>query len=433
MKIGFIGVGKLGQSCAEVLAEKYDVIGYDVQPRSPANFTMVNALDDACVGRDLIFVAVPTPHDPMYDGNAPTSHLPPKDFDYSAVKSVLQRIDSVVAPGTPVVLISTVLPGTIRAELAPHVRNAECIYNPYLIAMGTVKWDMVHPEMIMLGTRDGEETAATQALRNLYRTIVDNSPREILGTWEEIESIKVFYNTFISMKIGLVNMVQDVAERLGHMNAEAVCDALAGSTRRIMGPAYMTPGMGDGGACHPRDNIALRHLADRLDLGYDLFDAVMRSRESQARNMAVFLAQFGLPVVIVGKAYKPLVEYEHGSSSMLVGHYLQELNIEQYYYDEIVCEFPPPTLGRSVYLLAHSPEVTYGNQLRQVEEFVTAKSQDGPAFDGEHSSVVVNTGNKRPIEFVPGSVVVDPWRRVPPMPHVQVIHYGDTRSRRLEG
>ena len=101
MKIGFIGVGKLGQSCAEVLAEKYDVIGYDVQPRSPANFPMVSSLDDACVGRDLIFVAVPTPHDPMYDGNAPTSHLPPKDFDYSAVKSVLQRVDSVVAPGTP--------------------------------------------------------------------------------------------------------------------------------------------------------------------------------------------------------------------------------------------------------------------------------------------------------------------------------------------
>ena len=144
-------------------------------------------------------------------------------------------------------------------------------------------WDMVHPEMIMLGTRNGEDTAATQALRKLYRTIINNTPREIIGTWEEIESIKVFYNTFISMKIGLVNMVQDVAERLGHMNAEAVCDALAGSTRRIMGPAYMTPGMGDGGACHPRDNIALRHLAERLDLGYDLFDAVMRSREKIGR------------------------------------------------------------------------------------------------------------------------------------------------------
>ena len=431
MKIGFIGVGKLGQSCAEVLAESHDVIGFDILPRSPMNFAMVNSVEAACVGRDIIFVAVPTPHDPLYDGSAATSHLPPKDFDYSAVKAVLQQIDRAVAPDTSVVLISTVLPGTIRTHLAPYVQNIQIVYNPYLIAMGTVKWDMVHPEMIMVGTHDGRETASSRALLAMYRQMVANAPREIVGTWEEIESTKVFYNTFISMKIGLVNMIQDVAERLGHMNADAVCDALAGSTRRIMGPAYMTPGMGDGGACHPRDNIALRHLAARLDLGYDLFDAVMRSRESQARNMAKFLLQFQLPVIIVGKAYKPLVEYENGSSSMLVGSYLEEFRSEYYYYDEIIGEFPPENLGKAVYLLAHSPEVTYGSQLREVEEFVAERSTTGHAFEREHSSVVINTGNKRPIEFTPGSVVVDPWRRVPPMPHVQVIHYGDTRSRRV--
>ena len=81
-------------------------------------------------------------------------------------------------------------------------------------------------------------------------------------------------------------MIQDVAEKLGNINAEIVCDALAQSDRRIMGPGYMKPGMGDGGACHPRDNIALRWMAEELDLGYDLFDAVMLSREKQAENMA---------------------------------------------------------------------------------------------------------------------------------------------------
>ena len=48
-------------------------------------------------------------------------------------------------------------------------------------------------------------------------------------------------------------------------------------------------GMGDGGACHPRDNIALRHMAQKLDLGYDLFDSIMNAREKQAKNMAEFL------------------------------------------------------------------------------------------------------------------------------------------------
>ena len=50
------------------------------------------------------------------------------------------------------VLISTVLPGTVRDWIAPRVWNTRFVYNPYLIAMGTVAWDMVNPEMVMIGT-----------------------------------------------------------------------------------------------------------------------------------------------------------------------------------------------------------------------------------------------------------------------------------------
>ena len=55
-----------------------------------------------------------------------------------------------------------------------------------------------------------------------------------------------------------------------------------------MGPKLYGNGMGDGGAC-PRDNIVSRFMAENLNLGYDLFDAVMLSREVQAENMAIRL------------------------------------------------------------------------------------------------------------------------------------------------
>ena len=87
--VGFIGVGKLGQACAEMVAEVHDVVGYDVNPVSPENFKMSDTLEGAVKGQDIVFIAVPTPHDPKYDGKAPTSHLPNKDFDYSLVKQVL--------------------------------------------------------------------------------------------------------------------------------------------------------------------------------------------------------------------------------------------------------------------------------------------------------------------------------------------------------
>ena len=432
--IGFIGVGKLGQACAEMVAEVHDVVGYDVEPREPENFKMVSEIKDAVIGQDIVFIAVQTPHDPQYDGKAPTSHLPNKDFDYTLVKEVLTEVNEVATQEQLIVLISTVLPGTTRREFIPIMTNTRFVYNPYLIAMGTVKWDMVNPEMVMIGTEDGSETGDAKELVDFYKTIMQNEPRYVIGTWDECECIKVFYNTFISAKVSLVNMIQDVAEKQGNINAEIVCDALAESDRRIMGPGYMKPGMGDGGACHPRDNIALRWMAEELDLGYDLFDAVMLSREVQAKNMAesmVELSTMGagvvppMPVVIVGKAYKPLVPYDAGSPSMLVGHYVEEAGVELHYYDEVMGEIPPQDIldKPAVYLLAHNPEITYGEQL----DFVKG-SYDEHRVTGADEALTVATANGTELKFAQGSIIVDPWRKLPPMEGVQVIHYGNTRQ-----
>ena len=97
---------------------------------------------------------------------------------------------------------------------------------------------------------------------------------------------------------------------------------------RIMGPQYMTAGMGDGGACHPRDNIALRFLSKNLDMGYDLFSAIMDAREIQAKKSGRLFAQSlkkkKMQIYIHGKAYKPGVEYLEGSYSILVNEFLKE-------------------------------------------------------------------------------------------------------------
>ena len=157
--------------------------------------------------------------------------------------------------------------------------------------MGTVEWDMINPEMVMIGTKDGNENGDAKKLKEFYHQIMENNPRIEIGTWDECECIKIFYNTFISAKLSLVNMIQDVSQKIKNINVDVVTNALAKSTQRIMGPKYMTAGMGDGGACHPRDNIALRYLATKLNLGYDLFESIMSSREKQAENIAKLLVE----------------------------------------------------------------------------------------------------------------------------------------------
>ena len=404
--VGFVGIGKLGLACAEVMAEKYTVTGYDIYPRTSDKIAISDTLEGAVKGKDVIFVAVQTPHDPIYDGSQPITHLPNKDFDYTIVNQVLADINQYVTKDQLVVLISTVLPGTTRRELRQHITNARFIYNPYLIAMGSVAWDMVNPDMIIIGTDDGSVTGDAKLLTDFYAPLMQNNPHIAIGTWDEAEAIKIFYNTFISTKVGLVNMIQDVAMKSGNINVDVVTDALCSSTMRIISTKYMTAGMGDAGPCHPRDNIALRWLAENLDLGYDIFDTVMHAREKQAENLAVYLTdiadEHNLPIVIHGKAYKPDVDYLDGSYSLLIGHYLKELGVEFCYCDPLTNDAVADGTD-AVVLLAHNRHITYGYTGNTPEQELYYK-------------------------LGLSSVVVDPWRTFKTnTKSIKVLHYGNTR------
>lgn len=385
-----IGVGKLGQDCAEVMALHHDVLGYDIEPRTPS-FAMATSIEECIKDRDIIFIAAPTPHDPVYGGETPTSQLPNKDFDYSIVTNILIEVSKYVSPDQLVVLISTVLPGTIRRLLAPYIVNARFLYNPYLIAMGTVKEDLVNPEMVIIGTKDGDLNGDAKELIDFYKTFVNTDARYEVGTWDEAESIKIFYNTFISTKLALVNMIQDVAETNENINVDVVTNALKNSTQRIMGPAYMKAGMGDGGACHPRDNIALRYLAERLKLGYDLFDSVMKAREVQAERLAETCLKYGKNITIMGKAYKPNVPYTNGSSSMLVGHYIEQHGGTVHYYDINTNDTDIDTEWTEVFLIGYWDSY--------IEQF----------------------------PFPEHAVIIDPWRHIERTSD-KIIHYGNTRK-----
>ncbi len=327
MLIGFIGLGKLGMPCAEAVVDKgYHVNGYDILPKQSTKVDIKDSIQEVVEQSDIIFVATPTPHEEGYDGREPTSHLPPKDFNYDSVKEVLTECNKYIRQEQVLALVSTVLPGTIRKQLAPLVTNTKLIYNPYLIAMGSVGWDMINPEMIIIGTMKGIKATATRAqnLLNFYTMVCDNSPRVEFGTWEEAEAIKIFYNTFISSKIAFVNMIQDVANKLGNINVDIVTKALAKSTMRINSTRYMRAGLGDGGACHPRDNIALRWLAKELNLGYDPFASIMTTREKQAENMALAILKHGTNICFTSDSYKPNTNLVDGSYSLLVQYYVKK-------------------------------------------------------------------------------------------------------------
>lgn len=271
---------------------------------------------------DLVFVAVQTPHQPQFEGITP---LPEEraDFDYTALRAA---VDS-VKDAELVVVISTVLPGTVERELYPldATLRLRLLYNPFFIAMGTTIPDFLDPEFVLVGT-DG---AWPEPLLDLYRSLHRASVYHHVTTVRTAELTKVAYNTFIGLKIAFANTMMELCEKTG-ADVDSLVDALAMADRRIISPAYMRGGMGDGGGCHPRDNIALSWLAREVGLSYDLFSALMECREKQSGWLASLLddSPAWKPLELLGKAYKPNTALTVGSPALLLAHQLREMGVD---------------------------------------------------------------------------------------------------------
>jgi hypothetical protein len=82
--------------------------------------------------------------------------------------------------------------------------------------------------------------------------------------------------------------------------------------------------------CHPRDNIAMSWLAQRLDLSHDFFYDIMSAREDQTEWLADLIQHHAglLPIALMGSAFKPNTNITTGSPARLLSHYLTDRKIE---------------------------------------------------------------------------------------------------------
>lgn len=410
MKVGMIGLGKLGLPVAIAIdMHNHDVMGYDINPdvmqknkcfykeAGPNNEESIEpflqksnlrfgSISEVVNHSEIIFLAVQTPHEERYEGITP---LPYErvDFNYEyllkAFKSVsdeaLKQKKEIV-----VVVISTVLPGTFRNKIVPlSNKYIKLCYNPFFIAMGTTMPDYLNPEFVLFGVWDNDAANKAELFyksihkKPFYKTAVENA-----------ELIKVTYNTFIGMKIAFANTVMEICHNTPGSNVDEVTNALKMATHRLISPRYLTAGMGDGGGCHPRDNIALSWLAKEKNLSYDFFESMMLARENQSLWLVDLMCEHKLPKVILGKAFKPETHITLGSPSILCQNFLNKRGHDVIVYDPYV-DNEKPNFVKSVFLI--------GTKHNIFKEF----------------------------NFPEGSVVIDPWRYIPDNDKINLIRVGD--------
>lgn len=400
MKIGFVGCGKLGLMVALTIESKgHEVKGYDVNPKvsdylrekripfqeehadellASTRMEMVS-LPELCSWADILFLAPQTPHEPRFEGATPIP-IDRADFDYSFLKQCVAEVNFLLTKRKPCVVISTVLPGTIEREIQSIISNRfGLVYSPQFIAMGTVYQDFLNPEFWLIGC-DNSDAATVEGL------FLSLANRPIVRTdIRTAEGIKVFYNTFITAKTVLGNLYGEMAHKLG-MNVDDIFKAITLSTHRLLSPKYLKAGMGDGGGCHPRDNIALSYVAKRDGVSFDFFESLMTARERHCEWLADLCQQeaknWALPIVVLGKAFKPETNIETGSPSKLLYTIMANRGLDVEIMDE-------PKRIPAVYFIGcqHARYATY--------------------------------------TFPAGSVVIDPFRYIPTHDRYRVIRIGE--------
>lgn len=381
MKVSFIGLGKLGLPVAVAIDSKgHEVLGYDINPKynsktkpidclftqeknefldgpitpmvEKSNLKFADSLEECLKFGDIVFVAIQTPHIAKYGGQCP---IPDEreDFDYTWLINCIKQISEVldkIGEDKIVTIISTVLPGTLRKYIFPVMsKRINLCYNPFFIAMGTVVNDFYNPEFILLGKVNQE---AEDKVKAFYKTITDAT---VFSTsLENAELIKVSYNTFITTKVVMANNLMEMCHHLPNTNIDEVSAALKLGTRRLIAPAYLNGGMGDGGGCHPRDNIAMSWLSNELGLKNNYYDFIMKKREEQSQFLADLVKtkkeELNLPVCILGTAFKSETNLLDGSTALLLKHQLKEAGVEVETYDPNIDE-GEIELGKKIYFI----------------------------------------------------------------------------------
>jgi UDPglucose 6-dehydrogenase len=244
----------------------------------------------------IVFIAVGTPlrHD---DG-----------VDLSAIWEVAATIGRELN-GPKIVVVKSTVPvetsemvSAMIAENAARRHRVDVVSNPEFLREGSAVADFMHPSRIVIGTSSPQAEAV---MRDLYAPL--DAPF-VVTDGRTSEMIKYAANAFLATKVSFMNEIANICD-LVDVDVKAVGSGI-GYDHRI-GGHFMSPGIGYGGSCFPKDVLALERMAHGR--GYDA--ALLRSVETVNRaQVARILAKIekalggsveGKTVCVLGLAFKP--------------------------------------------------------------------------------------------------------------------------------
>jgi UDPglucose 6-dehydrogenase len=281
VRISVFGTGYLGATHAAALARwGHHVVGVDVDPRRADQLSrgeppfhepgFGELLGDgvrsgrlsfttdpaAAAGAEVHFLCIGTPQ--LADGHG---------ADLGALWAAVAALAPTLRAGSVVVGKSTVPVGTAAAvqerldDLTGRAGRIEVAWNPEFLREGHAVEDSLHPGRLVLGV--SSDRAETR-LREVYARVVADGVPVVCTDLQTAELAKASANVMLASRISLVNVLAEVCEAAG-ADIEGLTEILGLDPR--IGGHYLSPGLGFGGGCLPKDLRAFSARAAELGVG----------------------------------------------------------------------------------------------------------------------------------------------------------------------
>ena len=261
MKIVVVGLGYVGTANAAVLAQHCEVVGVDVSVQRVAllnarkspiwdqdlpdflaaghlNLSATTNLQEALLDSDYVIIATPTNYDEKLNF-----------FDTGSVEDVAAKCVT-HAPDACVVIKSTIPVGFVDG-LRSKLQSQNIFFSPEFLREGSALYDNLNPSRIIVGDRSEKAKIFAELLKSAAHV---EHPTLLLTGTREAESVKLFSNTYLAMRVAFFNELDSYAMSRG-LDSREIIEGVSFDPR--IGTHYNNPSFGYGGYCLPKDTRQL--------------------------------------------------------------------------------------------------------------------------------------------------------------------------------
>ncbi len=370
MNISVIGLGKLGLCTAACFASAgHTVYGFDLNDhfrselksrRNPieetgltdllesawATLHIVDSYEAALQASDITLIIVPTPS------------LPDGRFSNDYLVNVLDGLAPALKAknGFHIVdVVSTVMPGTCDTIFKPLLEQAtgkRCgtdfglVYNPEFIALGSVIRNFLNPDMVLIGTSDERSGSV---VRELYASTCKTLPAMAVMSLINAEITKISLNCYVTMKISYANGLAAICEQVPGADVDVITAAIGADSR--VGSKCLKGGLGFGGPCFPRDNLAFQTFAEEFGAEALLGKAVVAVNNSIPERLFKKVSEQCVPpakVALLGLSYKADTHIIEESHSIILAKNLIAAGYQVALHDPTAIDAARDLLGSNV-------------------------------------------------------------------------------------